>query len=305
MEETSITDKVENSWKQLDKSLPKDKNKRFLVLLLVLIALPLTLYLVQRVVRYFSGAAPSASVYFEPQSTSLPPNTNLKVMVNSGGSQVGFVHLEISFDRSKVLLANDVSNSSTLTMNNAQAEQDPNYNPPQYACSGSTPCIIRTPVVAANNSGKVIIVYGKNPTDTSQAPSGIFELAQLQFMANTTAQTTTTVSITRVQVVDTTPSAFNVSTGTATLTLNAGGPTNTPSFPTSTPTTGASPTPAVCSPTTGDVNYDGVVNVLDIIKIVQVYQSSPPTNPCADVNGDNTVNVLDIIVVVQNYTFKP
>jgi len=85
-------------------------------------------------------------------------------------------------------------------------------------------------------------------------------------------------------------------------------PTNIPTFPppptyTLTPTKKptATPTGSQCSSVPGDVNSDGRVSVSDIIKIIAVYQTSPPRNPCADVNGDGRVNVTDIIKVISYY----
>ena len=42
----------------------------------------------------------------------------------------------------------------------------------------------------------------------------------------------------------------------------------------------------------GDVNQDGIVNVLDIILVAQNLGQKPPSNPRVDVNKDGQVNVL-------------
>ncbi len=53
----------------------------------------------------------------------------------------------------------------------------------------------------------------------------------------------------------------------------------------------------------GDLNYDGLINVVDIISVINIiigtilpteYQSS-----AGDINGDNIINVVDIIVMVN------
>ncbi len=49
----------------------------------------------------------------------------------------------------------------------------------------------------------------------------------------------------------------------------------------------------------GDVNEDGVVNVLDLIVVAQEIGTEKPSNPRVDVNGDGVVNVLDLIIVAQ------
>ena len=62
--------------------------------------------------------------------------------------------------------------------------------------------------------------------------------------------------------------------------------------PTPTPSGGNKP---------GDVNNDGVVNIIDIGIIIDNYGSSPPTDNKADLNKDNIVNIIDIGIVIDNY----
>ena len=49
----------------------------------------------------------------------------------------------------------------------------------------------------------------------------------------------------------------------------------------------------------GDVNQDGIVNVLDIILVGQNLGQKPPSNPRADVNKDGQVNILDLVFVAE------
>ena len=70
----------------------------------------------------------------------------------------------------------------------------------------------------------------------------------------------------------------------------------------------ATPTPIVLTPMPteierilGDVNGDGVVNIVDIAEIVNVYGTSPPANIFADLNNDGIVNIVDIGIVIDNY----
>ena len=207
--------------KNLTKRLPRDKNRRFAVLLIALLALPITVVLVQRVVRYFTGAA-SATVYFEPSQANLPPDTTLRLMVNSDSTQVGFARVEVNFDRSKVRLTSEVSTTGMLTMNNADVGNTGSL--PQDACTGTQKCIIKTPMNAANNTGKIILVLAKDPRVSQNAPSGTFELARFTFTPNTSQGTTTTVSVPSNQLVDTDSYKFAVSTQNATLRLNGGSP---------------------------------------------------------------------------------
>ncbi len=70
--------------------------------------------------------------------------------------------------------------------------------------------------------------------------------------------------------------------------------------PTSVPTV-APPTPVPAS-TIGDVNGDGVVNVVDGLLVVQYYVGLNPSgfdSTNADVNGDGVVNIVDGLIILQ------
>ncbi len=49
----------------------------------------------------------------------------------------------------------------------------------------------------------------------------------------------------------------------------------------------------------GDVNGDGLLNVLDIVAMVDMVLGFNEINSLADINGDNLVNVLDVIEMVN------
>ena len=50
---------------------------------------------------------------------------------------------------------------------------------------------------------------------------------------------------------------------------------------------------------TGDINGDGMVNVLDVVTLVNVILGSMPATDNADLNGDGFYNVLDIVSLVS------
>ena len=50
----------------------------------------------------------------------------------------------------------------------------------------------------------------------------------------------------------------------------------------------------------GDVNADGIVNVLDVVLIVTIIlDNDSENNPQADLNEDGIVNVIDIVALVN------
>ena len=49
----------------------------------------------------------------------------------------------------------------------------------------------------------------------------------------------------------------------------------------------------------GDVNQDGIVNVLDMIFVAQNFGQEPPSDSRTDVNKDGQVNILDLIFVAE------
>ena len=52
----------------------------------------------------------------------------------------------------------------------------------------------------------------------------------------------------------------------------------------------------------GDVNHDGVINVLDIVNIVNIILDGSPGQEdllVADLNGDSDINILDIVILIN------
>ena len=49
----------------------------------------------------------------------------------------------------------------------------------------------------------------------------------------------------------------------------------------------------------GDVNQDGLINVLDIILVAQNLGQKPPSHPRVDVNKDGQINVLDLVFIAE------
>jgi len=55
----------------------------------------------------------------------------------------------------------------------------------------------------------------------------------------------------------------------------------------------------------GDLNLDGVINVQDLIRLIQVLQGIAPATAEADVNADGNVNVADLISLYQKLLGNP
>ena len=49
----------------------------------------------------------------------------------------------------------------------------------------------------------------------------------------------------------------------------------------------------------GDVNQDGILNILDIVSIINIILFEADYNPLADLNQDNGVNILDVVILVS------
>jgi hypothetical protein len=49
----------------------------------------------------------------------------------------------------------------------------------------------------------------------------------------------------------------------------------------------------------GDLNSDGIANVLDIVLLVNLVLGSNDPDVCSDINGDSILNVLDIVLLVN------
>jgi len=49
----------------------------------------------------------------------------------------------------------------------------------------------------------------------------------------------------------------------------------------------------------GDLNDDGIVNILDVVLLVNIVLGSEDFNPAGDMNTDGLINVLDVVILVN------
>ena len=54
----------------------------------------------------------------------------------------------------------------------------------------------------------------------------------------------------------------------------------------------------------GDINSDGVVNILDVVVLINIILGAEDENVACDLNGDNIVNILDVVLLV-NFILGP
>jgi hypothetical protein len=213
-------------------------HKKIFVILMLLLALPFTVYLVRTFKLYLSQAA-TAQLTFSPSSASLPPNSTLSVRANSGSAQIAFARVEVTFDNTKVNLSNEIQVNGPLAV-----------------------VIGKTTRANANSTGRVVVVMALcNGIDIPCAPSagaptppsGTFQLFTLPFTSITNQTTTATISydVGASQLVDTAQSSVTLTGVAATLSLNSGsGATNTIT-PTRSPNATTTPTrrPNTATPT--------------------------------------------------------
>lgn len=142
--------------------------------------------------------------------------------------------------------------------------------------------ILVTTMANANSTGKITVVLGLDPANIANPASGTFMLANLNFGPNTQNQNVSTVLVvnnTNTQVVGMDTSNFTIASANSSLIVNS---------------------TAVNKP--GDVNGDGVVNIVDIGLIIDNYDKNPSlSNQKADLNHDGAINIIDIGIVVDNY----
>ena len=51
--------------------------------------------------------------------------------------------------------------------------------------------------------------------------------------------------------------------------------------------------------TLGDLNGDGILNILDIVILVNLILSGDDSNPAGDLNQDGDYNILDIVLLIN------
>ncbi len=199
-QQSDFQQRVINRYKLLRHELRVNNALKILASFLLIAGIISGAYLVERGYRYFTGAAVfPISVYFSPSMQSLPPDSRMSVMVDTGqNAAVDFARVEFRFDNTKVNLASEISTATEL---------------------GTV--IQKTSMGQANSTGEVVIVLGRSPG--SPTVDGIIEFASFDVRAVGSAAETTQMEfeVEGMQFVNSSSEAItDISAGNATLELN-------------------------------------------------------------------------------------
>lgn len=258
------------------------------------------------------AAAGVAEVSVEPNSSLITTNTLLKLWVTTD-KPVGFVAVELSFDKTLMGLSKEITLNSTAL----------------------NEVIAVSTMTEANASGVIRAVVAVKPQTAASAPGGKFNLLTLSFSSKTTLpnqQSAVTFVGNGTQLVDMTATPFTQTLKPATVLFNTTiastvtvvSPTPTPTaipvptvtvvpvistIPTITrmPTSPATPTSTTAPtrvPTTvgikpGDLDENGTVDQRDVAILLEVYFLPASALPAADLNGDGKINALDYATILD------
>lgn len=146
--------------------ISKDNLKLGLKYLVFIIPLIAMFYLANNVYERQSldskAGVGQASLFFQSDSLTLPPDSDLTVIANSSGP-VGFAKVELNFDTTKVKLVSEI---------------DVSISPLKKVVKISS-------MSEANLTGKIEIILGLDPSFVSNPPSGSFQVAKFRVASNT------------------------------------------------------------------------------------------------------------------------
>ncbi len=179
---------------------------RLIPVIIILITLLLTILLVNQPFHFFSKAAVGdPDIFFEPQSVNLPPNSAVKLFLNTKNQPIGFIHLQLKFDPAKINLTQEIVTHSfnRVIQKSSQTE--------------------------ANRTGKIILVLAVEPGQ--QPPGGTVEIAQFAIKAKNKQTGTSSIQVESSafqQLVTTAPQNIAFNSLPLTLSLNQKTPKPTP-----------------------------------------------------------------------------
>lgn len=170
--------------------------------------------------------------------------------------------------------------------NSAVSKPADSGNPNNWLKSLSVDGYSLTPTFAINQTTNYSLIVSSSVSSIRISAGTVNSAAKISGQGTyQLAEGTNTINIT--------VTAQSGATRTYTLTVVRG--TATPGTTTPGTTTPGTTTPGTNGTAKGDVNGDGKISVLDIVKIQRVIVGLDATNTACDVNGDGKVSVLDIV----------
>lgn len=221
------------------------KNKFFILgnLLLVLVAIPLTLFFISTQTKTRSSAAPNTLLSLSTTATAITPGQNfdVDVTVNPGNNLVSIVDMDIRYDPTKLEYVSIARNeaafpqvsSGPITSNGAVRMAVTILGANALSTQTKVATITFKPV--AGSSGPTEIKFFRDPTDTLKG-TRVFSTGDLDGATENVLQTAS-------------PLTVNIGGGPISPTPTGGTGTPSPTSPTTpTPTGGTTLTPVPTSP---------------------------------------------------------
>lgn len=180
-------------------------NKKLLLVLVLTIAVPLTVFLTIKGIEYLTkGAATTVNVSFSQPSLTLNPDatspTTINILTNASTSEVGFVRVEFTFDPAKIMLASEITPTSLFKK-----------------------VIKTTTATEANTTGRVTMVLGLDPADRTSPPTSSFQVATVSLKAKpgTSGTSSLTFDNSKMQIVDMTAVANTITSTNTSISITS------------------------------------------------------------------------------------
>ncbi len=262
--------------------------RRLLFLAFILLAVPLSVYVIYQGVQYKIRASYTpVSLTFSDAELSISKTGNIHLILDPKMYKIGRIKAVIIFDPTKIQLTDEI------TLDNRFRK-----------------VLEKTNKEKANQEGRINIIIEIDPVDFGIAPSEPFEIAKIPVSANGRIDknnpTKLILSDPEVEIIDVNQVKLTFTKSDAIVTTEeAPIATTTPSLSVAdnvdTSTTTSTSTAIIRGKKIGDINEDGYVNLLDYVILFENFKKNPLIDKRADINNDTKVNLLDYIVLFENF----
>jgi len=155
---------------EIKHQLPPATVQKFILIAIVLLALPMSVLLLQRRTELTLKAQEQlVRMYFSPSQIPDSSDMFMRVMADAQINQLSFARIVMTFDPTMLALSQELQTTSLLKT-----------------------IVGKTSMQEANNTGRIVIVLGLDPGDRNSPPTALFELAQLTFSSKTSQSNQTT-----------------------------------------------------------------------------------------------------------------